>query len=30
MHIVLDEELCEANGICQKHAPTIFEVTDTD
>jgi ferredoxin len=30
MHIELDDELCEANGICQKHAPTIFEVTDTD
>lgn len=30
MHIELDDDLCEANGICQNHAPTIFEVTDTD
>ena len=30
MHIVLDDELCEANGICQKYAPTVFEVTEQD
>ena len=30
MQIVVDLDLCEANGICMKACPEIFELTDED
>lgn len=28
--ILVDYDLCEANGICQKAAPEVFQVDDED
>ena len=30
MRIVVDYDLCESNGICVGHAPTVFELRDDD
>ena len=30
MQIVVDLDLCEANGICMRACPEIFELTDED
>jgi ferredoxin len=30
MRIVVDRDLCEANGACVKTAPDMFVVDDTD
>lgn len=30
MRVVVDLELCEGNGECQKVAPTVFAVGDDD
>lgn len=30
MKIVVNEELCEANAVCVKQAPGVFEVGDDD
>lgn len=30
MRIVLDEEACEANGLCEAIAPEVFELDDDD
>jgi ferredoxin len=30
MRIHVDYDLCEANAVCQKTAPDIFQVDDTD
>lgn len=30
MRIEVDRELCEANAICQRVAPEVFKVDDTD
>ena len=30
MRVVVDRDLCEANGICVVHAPEVFLLDDTD
>ena len=30
MRIVVDPELCEGNGVCEKLAPEVFRVGDDD
>jgi ferredoxin len=30
MRIHVDYDLCEANGVCVKTAPEIFQIDDTD
>ena len=30
MRIFVDLDLCEANGICMKACPEVFELTDED
>jgi len=30
VRIVVDEDLCEGNGICESLAPQIFELGDAD
>ena len=30
MKIEVDRDLCEANAICQRVAPEVFKVDDTD
>ena len=30
MKIIVDETLCEANGMCEMAAPKVFFVTDAD
>lgn len=30
MRIVLDEEACEGNGLCEAIAPDVFELDDDD
>ncbi|MCA9626976.1 MAG: ferredoxin [Myxococcales bacterium] len=30
MKIRIDYDLCEANGVCVKFAPTVFELDDDD
>jgi ferredoxin len=30
MRILVDYDLCEANGVCVKAAPDVFRVDDTD
>lgn len=30
MRVVVDLNLCEANGMCMGFAPDVFELTDTD
>ena len=30
MKILVDLDLCEANGVCESHCPEVFHVTDED
>ena len=30
MRVIVDENLCEANGFCESIAPDIFELGDED
>ncbi|MEM9454315.1 MAG: ferredoxin [Myxococcota bacterium] len=30
MKLVVDEDLCEANGICVQRAPDVFDLDDDD
>ena len=30
MKILVDLDLCEANGVCESHCPQVFHVTDED
>ena len=30
MRIVVDQDLCEANGVCVRRAPEAFELDDDD
>jgi ferredoxin len=30
LKIVVDRDLCEANGVCVAHAPSVFDVGDDD
>ncbi len=30
MKVVVDYDLCEANAVCQRIAPEVFEVRDDD
>jgi ferredoxin len=30
MKVVVDQEMCEGNGKCQRVAPEVFEVRDDD
>ena len=30
LRIVVDRELCEANAVCQRVAPEVFAVDETD
>jgi ferredoxin len=30
MRVILDADLCEANGFCESIAPDIFELGDAD
>jgi ferredoxin len=30
MKVVVDYDLCEANAVCQKHAPEVFRVEEDD
>jgi ferredoxin len=30
VRIVVDEDLCEANAVCQRVAPEVFRVDDED
>lgn len=30
MKIVIDRDLCEANGVCMDYAPKVFDIDDDD
>ena len=30
MRVVVASDLCEANGTCVAHAPSVFQLDDTD
>lgn len=30
MRVVVDHDVCEANGVCESIAPEVFEVGDDD
>jgi len=30
MRVIVDQDLCEGNAVCQHHAPEIFSVGDDD
>jgi ferredoxin len=30
MRVVVDRDLCEANGVCEQIAPEVFEVGEDD
>jgi ferredoxin len=30
MRVIVDPELCEGNGLCEKAAPEVFRVGDDD
>lgn len=30
MRVIVDEELCESNGVCAGLAPSVFELRDDD
>jgi ferredoxin len=30
MRVVVARDLCEANGTCVAHAPSVFQLDDTD
>ena len=30
MRVAVDLDLCEANGVCESHAPEVFHVNDDD
>ncbi|MCU1587705.1 MAG: subB [Frankiales bacterium] len=30
MRITVDYDLCESNGVCVSHAPTVFDLRDDD
>ncbi len=30
MKVVVDYDLCEANGLCMQHCPEVFRVEDDD
>ncbi len=30
MRVIVDQDLCEGNAVCQHHAPEVFRVSDDD
>jgi ferredoxin len=30
MRVIVDEDLCEGNAVCEHHAPEVFRVGDDD
>ena len=30
MRVIVDQDLCEGNAVCQQHAPEVFQVGDDD
>jgi ferredoxin len=30
MRVIVDQDLCEGNALCERHAPDVFQVGDDD
>jgi ferredoxin len=30
MRVIVDQDLCEGNAVCERHAPEVFRVGDDD
>src|SRR5262245_4803203 len=30
MRVIVDQDLCEGNAVCERHAPEVFKVGDDD
>ena len=30
MRVIVDQDLCEGNSVCEHHAPEVFKVSDDD
>jgi len=30
MRVIVDQDLCEGNAVCEHHAPEVFRVNDDD
>jgi ferredoxin len=30
MRVIVDQDLCEGNALCERHAPEVFAVGDDD